>query len=274
MNWKDYEEITKYIYETLGRGNVKIECYGNKCKKTGKSGVTHQIDVLTKHSNGIHEYETVIECKYWEDKVNKDVIMKTANIVEDIRANYGVVVSKNGFTQDAIKTAEHNNIGLIKLRKPIDEDWENRISEITTNMNFSIPEITDLIFMFKKELVEDEEELLSQIKEIDINNCKIELKEKIINLEDFIKDFNSELFKQKPNEEYEDIIRFENNAKLIDYQNNKEFIIDGINFKGKYQVRKETFTIKTKDYVHMIMEIIFEGKFYTISKNGEIKDKT
>ena len=47
LDWKTYESITKYIYETLGeKSGVKIKGYGNRCKVPGKSGVIHQIDVL------------------------------------------------------------------------------------------------------------------------------------------------------------------------------------------------------------------------------------
>jgi hypothetical protein len=46
MDWKDYEKITKYIYETLGKEvGVKIEGHGNTCKVRVKSGGEHQIDV-------------------------------------------------------------------------------------------------------------------------------------------------------------------------------------------------------------------------------------
>ncbi len=100
MEWKEYEEITKYIYETLGAANgVKIECHGNNCKVTGKSTVVHQIDVLTSHSDGLHSYKTAVECKYCEQTINKDIIMKVAEIVEDAGLNKGVIVSKNGFTR-------------------------------------------------------------------------------------------------------------------------------------------------------------------------------
>ena len=84
MDWKHYEEVTKKIYETLGReSGVKIIGYGNQCIVRGKSGVVHQIDVLTAHSDGIHEYKTAIECKYWKDKVNKDIVMKVSEIIQD-----------------------------------------------------------------------------------------------------------------------------------------------------------------------------------------------
>ena len=107
MDWKEYEEITKYIYETLGNAaGTKIVGYGGTCKVKGKSGVSHQIDVLASHSDGVHNYRTAIECKYWDKKINKEIVMKIAEIVEDSGINKGVVVSKMGFTEDGISYAK------------------------------------------------------------------------------------------------------------------------------------------------------------------------
>src|ERR1035438_8764059 len=131
MTWKEYEEITNYIYEAIGKNTgVTIECFGNTCKVIGKSGVEHQIDVLTNHSDGIHSYKTGIECKYWDENINKDIIMKVAAIVEDAGLNKGIIVSKNGFTPDAISFAQYRNIGLVELREITENDWEGTIRNI------------------------------------------------------------------------------------------------------------------------------------------------
>ena len=100
MNWQTYEEVVKKVYEALGKDKgVSIECYGNSCKVTGKSTVEHQVDVLTSHSDGIHQYKTAIECKYWNENVNKDIIMKVKAIVDDANLHKGVIVSKLGLLQ-------------------------------------------------------------------------------------------------------------------------------------------------------------------------------
>lgn len=118
LDWKKYEAVTKYIYETLGKeSGVKIKGYGNGCKVKGKSGVSHQIDVLTSYSDGIHAYQTAIECKYWQEKINKDIVMKVAEIIEDAGINKGVIVSKKGFTEDGINYAKYKNIGLVELQE-------------------------------------------------------------------------------------------------------------------------------------------------------------
>lgn len=111
LDWKKYESITKYIYETLGKqSGVTIKGYSSTCTVKGKSGVSHQIDVLTAHSDGIHTYETAIGCKYWKKKVNKDIVMKLVQILEDTGISKGIIVSKSGFTRDGIQYAKHTNI--------------------------------------------------------------------------------------------------------------------------------------------------------------------
>src|SRR5690606_24149529 len=92
LDWKTYESITKYIYETLGKqSGVTIKGYGNDCKVTGKSGLSHQIDVITSHTDGSHTYETAIECKCRKEKVNKDVVMKLLQILEDTSIMKGII---------------------------------------------------------------------------------------------------------------------------------------------------------------------------------------
>jgi len=118
LDWKKYEAITKYIYETLGRtSGVKVDGFGPNCKLLGKSGVSHQIDVLTSHTDGSHSYQTAIECKYWNKKINKDTVMKVSAIIEDTGVKKGIIVSKSGFTSDGQEFARHKNIGLVQLKE-------------------------------------------------------------------------------------------------------------------------------------------------------------
>ena len=164
MDWKEYEEITKYIYETLGEtSGVEIVCHGNSCKVTGKSIVQHQIDVLTKHSDGLHSYMTAIECKYWDQNINKDIIMKVAEIVEDSGLNKGIIVSKLGFTPDAISFAKYRNVGLVELRKMTDKDWEGRIKNIVINMNMLLPEITGFELIVSEDIKSDLQKEMTRV---------------------------------------------------------------------------------------------------------------
>lgn len=270
MDWKKYEEITKYIYETLGQSNgVKIECFGNECKLKGKSEVFHQIDVYATHSDGLHTYKTLVECKYWNDNINKDIIMKVAEIVEDTGASKGVIVSKNGFTPDAVAFAKYKNIGLIELREPTEKDWEGRIKDIHFEMNMLVPRVerfeilvpegTTPNFKTGRQAVE-----YLQIKQTDGS---------IENIHKWITDFTNELCKKEKNEKLEKTYIFDGKATLIYSPTNQETEITGLKIAGTLGVITETFEIKGEDHVYMIMKSIFEEKSFSISKTGEIREQ-
>ena len=152
LDWKKYESITKYIYETLGKQyGVTVKGYGNDYKVTGKSGVSHQIDVITSHTEGSHTYQTAIECKYWKKKVSKDIVMKLVQILEDTGISKGIIVSKSGFTCDGIQYAKHTDIEIVHLREYEEKDLQGSNTKIdigTLNLNIKIhrtrPTITSI----------------------------------------------------------------------------------------------------------------------------------
>lgn len=132
LDWKEYEAITKYIYGAMGaQYGIKVKDYGPTCKIKGKSGVSHQIDVLTEQTNGEQQLLTAIECKYWSKKVNKDVVMKLSQIMDDSDIASGIIVSKAGFTRDTLTFAEHKGIKLVEL-------WGAGENEVNFNKTFEI----------------------------------------------------------------------------------------------------------------------------------------
>ena len=105
--WRDYEVLVKDIYQALGQARgVTIECWGSSCKVEGPPGTFHQIDVLTRHSDGLHQYRTAISCKNWNKKVGIPIVREFAQIVNDARLSKGIIVSKMGFTTPAKTYAE------------------------------------------------------------------------------------------------------------------------------------------------------------------------
>ncbi|OKZ41850.1 MAG: restriction endonuclease [Phocaeicola vulgatus] len=273
MEWQDYEEITKHIYATLGEAHgVKIEGHGKDCKVIGKSGVEHQIDVLTSHSDGIHSYRTMIECKYWDQNVNKDVIMKVAEIVEDAGLNKGIIVSKNGFTPDAINYARYRNIGLVELRKPTDEDWRGRLRNIVVEMNMVLPTLTECLFLITPETPPFpwmNSKLGMNAELLSIRNPDTPVK----SIEECYSEFYNELSKKKEGEAYEQFFSFPKGTVVVYTPTEETMPIQGIKFGGILKIAKQSFEIKGDDYIHMIMNSIFEGKSYSITKDLKIKER-
>lgn len=275
LDWMKYESITRYIYETLGEKNgVKIKGYGNTCKVIGKSGVSHQIDVLTSHSDGIHSYETAIECKYWKEKVNKDIVMKVSEIIEDANIHKGVIVSKNGFTQDGVDYAKYRNIGLVELREIDSQDLNGSSKE----MNIGDLNIHISMIITRPEILF-----------VDINNNqRLEIKHEfdyhdfIITLENgnqiplinYVNDFRQKV--NLENKENEMITKHYKIPKgvIINRRKSTSVMLNEMTITGQLikidASKKIQFTLV--DTVWLIMKSIFDEKTFTFSESGLITE--
>ncbi|MBK7223502.1 MAG: restriction endonuclease [Saprospiraceae bacterium] len=273
MDWKEYEEITKYVYETLGNAaGTKIVGHGRTCKVEGKSGVSHQIDILTSHSDGVHNYRTAIECKYWDKKINKEIVMKIAEIIEDSGINKGVVVSKMGFTEDAISFAEYKNVGLVELREMEKRDWQDQLTKpsfqvalvsITTAITLRRPEISSII-----------------IHRINDNPIKINPRHMAVrhnsgyevSIDQYFGAFKKLLHDQEPEKILEKYYELKD-AILINRTTKEETPISGFTLLGKLTVRNDDVKreIEIVDEVWLTMKILFEGNSFSVLKSGLIK---
>lgn len=275
LDWKKYEAITKYIYETLGKEfGVTIVGYGNDCKVQGKSGNFHQIDVLTMQSNGVHQVRTAIECKYLTKKITKDTVMKVFGIINDARIDKGIIVSKSGFTKDATDFAREYNIGLVELREIQEADLHENPKEI---------HIGDLRLNIKALITRP------QILNIDIgNNQSIEIRgewdypnytvilenQTKIPLIKYVNEFRNEVNLQ--NKKAEKITKYYEipNAILFNRHNTTPIEINGITFTGQLIEidAGKNLNFKLVDQVWLIMKSIFEERVFTFSESGLIAE--
>jgi hypothetical protein len=276
LDWKQYEAITKYIYESLGRqSGVKVKGYGKDCKVIGKSGVAHQIDVLTAHSDGVHEYQTAIECKYWNQKINKDIVMKVAAVVEDANISKGVIVSKSGFTPDAIDFARFRNIGLVELREAEEKDLEGQ------------PPTMDLAILTLRINAIIRRPVVSRIEIDSVENTAIE-KEYWINtyflkltngrqvpFANYLKDFQDELHRQK--KEWEAVSKQYEvpGALLINSKTKASETINLIILTGVLERidKSSTQELTLVDRVWLIMKSLFENSTFVFFEGGIIMKK-
>jgi len=273
MTWQNYEATVKFIYEALGaRAGVIIECYGASCRRVGKSGVSHQIDVLTSHSDGVHTYYTGIECKYWDQKVNKDIVIKTAYLTEDCKFDKSVIVSKEGFTEDAILTAKNTNVYLVELKEHNLSISGDILTKFYVNMEYSIPELngTNININEKYKGKYDSHPVLSQNPyEVFI----VKKNKEIIALKDLIIDFLGERVLKTENSDLVcEKFSFEEGTKLKAYKVKGSIPIFGVELFGF----KRVYTRLDGDYfenrVWLLMKLIFENKSMVVTLNGEIEE--
>ena len=271
LDWKSYEELVKDIYEQLGSASgVKILGYGMSCKYKGKSGVEHQIDVLTSHSDGIHDYLTDIECKYWDQHINKDTVMKVEAIVEDCNFSKGIVVSKLGFTPDAVQYAKHVGVGLVELREMTDEDWKGRIRKIEVNIIAHYPELTQVH-------VELENDALKQ----GILKGKISGNAQLIfiqyptgikvSLAQFIEDgFFKELLQKEDKVPFSKSYTFDKGSAMTYQELGKTYGLKAIHLTGEMRSISQTDVIEGSNQIEYYMKCIFEDVEILLNTEGKI----
>jgi hypothetical protein len=273
QDWKTYESITKYIYETLGKQHgVTVKGYGSSCIVKGKSGASYQIDVLTSHSDGLHSYQTAIECKYWKEKVNKDIVLKLSGTLEDAGISKGVIVSKSSFTPDCIAVAKYHNIGLVQLREAVDNDFADNPRDLEIGK-----------FEIRMKILARRPEILSVVTDggylldardyfdfldygiISENNDRVP----IIN---YIDVFRIEI--SRINKERELITKRYDfpNRTLYNIRTKLSIKIEYLIFTGQLRVSDESknFKFTLVDQVWLIMKSIFEDRTFSFSENGVI----
>lgn len=264
LDWSGYEFITKYIYENLGGDKcVEIVCYGNNCKVTGISNVKHQIDVLTKHFDGTNQYTTAIECKYWNKKVTKETIMKVASIIEDAGVDKGIVVSRLGFTTDAISFAKYKNIGIVELRI-IEEDDLKGFAKISTIKSYvRRPELLQLHIKYDGE---------NKREKSNLDDLQLRLfNDEMISLNSVVDEFKSNLKKEVPFKIIIETLGLRG-TRIVDTKLNKETPINEITLIGRLIEFEVDLGFKPVDQVWMIMKSIFDEKTFHISRKGIINE--
>lgn len=273
LDWKTYESITKYIYQTLGQqSGVKIKGYGNSCKVIGKSSVQHQIDVLTSHSDGIHTYETAIECKYWNKKVNKDVVMKVSSIIEDAGITKGIIVTRSGFTKDGQEYAKFKNIGLVTLREWNENEQDSMPKEVElgilqTNLKITAtrPRILQIDLGNNRFLDVDDE--------FDFFNYYIDLKDgKRVPFYNYVTDFRLGVAKQNKIEIEITKMYKVPESRLYRRGIHDAIEIDNVTITGKLTQNDESKNLEFRlvDKVWLIMKSIFEERNFSFSESGLI----
>lgn len=272
-DWQDYEHIVKYFYEALGRLNgVKILGYGNSCKVRGKSGSMHQIDVLTQTTIKDNSFRTAIECKYLNKKVGRDVVMKLSALLEDTDIEKGIIVSKNGFTKEALKYAEHKSIRLAELddykKYEVEKDAIN-IANITLNLNVTLTRPKILSVKVDDVELKSTSTILGPIWYGHIQTTS----KSPVGLQTYIDEFRRELGRLDLIGEvkYKDV-SFPEGSMFNGNQELNGKVVTKLYLTGKLTSNSDIHTheITLVDKISLIMKNIFEEETFAITQHGAI----
>lgn len=107
-NWKEYQEEAAAFFRSLGLdAETDVTVKGVR--------TSHDIDVLVKSHHVGFDVTWIVECKHWATKVSKLHVLALREVVADVGADRGILLSESGFQSGAIEAATLTNIHVTSI---------------------------------------------------------------------------------------------------------------------------------------------------------------
>jgi len=108
ISWKEYQEEAASFFRSLGLDvSTDVTVEGVR--------TTHDVDVLVKSHYVGFEITWLVECKHWKTRVSKLHVLALREIVADVGADRGILLSEAGFQSGAIEAANLTNVQVTTL---------------------------------------------------------------------------------------------------------------------------------------------------------------
>lgn len=106
--WQIYQEDAAAYFRSIGlSASTDVTVKGVR--------TSHDVDVLvTSHYVGF-DIIWIVECKHWKSPVNKLHVLGLREIVSDVGADRGILLSESGFQSGAIEAANLTNIQVTSI---------------------------------------------------------------------------------------------------------------------------------------------------------------
>lgn len=112
MNWRNYEH---YIYYTFKDKYPATDIEFNKKIKGVISGRSRQIDLYIKGKIAGEPLTVIVDCKYFNKKIDIKIVESFLGFVKDVKGNKGILITNKGFTKSAHNRAINDQSSDIKL---------------------------------------------------------------------------------------------------------------------------------------------------------------
>ena len=122
QDWKSYQKTVAAFFRSLGlTAETDSRLQGVR--------TAHDVDVLVKSVHAGFDITWVVECKCWKRPISKLHIFGLRQIVIDVGADRGILLSESGFQSGAVEAASLTNIQLTSLAE-LKERTKKEISSI------------------------------------------------------------------------------------------------------------------------------------------------
>lgn len=107
-DWHDYQEQAALFFRSLGLdAKTNVSMPGTR--------TSHDVDVLVKSKYVGFEVTWVVECKLWKTPISKLHVLALRQIVIDLGADRGILLSESGYQSGATEAATLTNVKLTSL---------------------------------------------------------------------------------------------------------------------------------------------------------------
>lgn len=107
-SWQAYQEEAADFFRSIG-----LEAITNSNVQGVRT--THDVDVYVKSHHVGFDVFWIVECKHWARKVTKLHVLALREIVADVGADRGILLSEAGFQSGAIEAATLTNVHVTSL---------------------------------------------------------------------------------------------------------------------------------------------------------------
>ena len=106
--WRGYQEMVATFFMSLGlEATTDLTVEGIR--------TTHAIDVFVKSFHVGFDVVWIVECKHWAKRVTKLHVLALRQIVTDVGADRGILLSEKGFQSGAVEAAALTNVRVTSL---------------------------------------------------------------------------------------------------------------------------------------------------------------
>jgi hypothetical protein len=105
MDWKAYEVE---VFDALSAHHINDTIIKNHKVRGIYSKRSRQIDVYINQKINNSDYVTIVDSKNYNKKINVKTVESFISMIDDVGADYGIMISEKGFTKSALNRAFNN----------------------------------------------------------------------------------------------------------------------------------------------------------------------
>lgn len=136
--WQELQEYVARVFREIDYTEVY-----SPYEITGVRG-TKEVDVYAINSSVVPSNKIACECKYWEKRVEQDVVHGFRSVMQDNGINTGFIISKKGFQSGAYEAANNTPVVLVSFDQFMDLFFATWLKAMSARLHRA----TDALFPF------------------------------------------------------------------------------------------------------------------------------